>query len=47
MLRRYRGCHGLDLADALIAATALLHGLQLVTLNREHFPMLADLMMPY
>ena len=47
MLRRYRGSHGLDLADALIAVTALLHGLQIVIPNREHFPTLGDLMMPY
>jgi predicted nucleic acid-binding protein len=47
MLRRYGRSHGLELADALIAATAQVHGLQLITLNRKHFPMLADLLVPY
>lgn len=38
-LRKWRlGC-GLDVPDALIAATAKQHGLSLVTLNRRHFPM--------
>lgn len=45
--RRYRGSHGLDLPDALIAATAIVHRLRLATLNRKHFPMLADLVVPY
>lgn len=29
--------HNPDLADALIAATALVHGLKVATLNRRHF----------
>ena len=35
------GCQGitLSLADTLLAATALEHGLTLITLNRKHFPM--------
>ena len=32
--------HGVGLNDALIAATALAHGLQLCTLNVEHYPAL-------
>lgn len=31
--------HGLELPDALIAATAVVHGLILVTYNTAHFPM--------
>jgi len=34
--QRERG-HKLDMGDALIAATALIHGLVLVTGNRRHF----------
>lgn len=39
-LRQYRGRgKPLELADALIAATAVVHELQLVTYNTAHFPM--------
>ncbi|MFN5219653.1 MAG: hypothetical protein ACK5FE_01870 [Cyanobacteriota bacterium] len=39
--------HGTGLADALIAASAEAAGATLVTLNRRHFPMLADVLVPY
>jgi predicted nucleic acid-binding protein len=35
------------LADALIAASAEAAGATLVTLNRRHFPMLAEVLAPY
>jgi predicted nucleic acid-binding protein len=35
------------LADALIAATATQRQVPLVTLNRKHFPMLQDVIVPY
>ncbi len=45
--RRYHPSHGVGIVDAIIAATALAHGLRLVTRNRKHFPMLPDLVVPY
>jgi predicted nucleic acid-binding protein len=38
-LARYRRSHGVELADALIAAAAASAGLRLWTLNRKHYPM--------
>jgi len=45
--RDYRKSHETGLADALIAATARLHSLTLVTLNKKHFPMLTSIIVPY
>lgn len=48
LLRRDFGkSHGTGLADALIAATSIIHRLRLVGLNRKHFPMLPDMITPY
>jgi predicted nucleic acid-binding protein len=47
MIGRYGRSHGTDPLDALIAATAKVHGLPLATLNLKHFPMLAGLKRPY
>lgn len=47
LMQRFRKSHGLTTADALIAATAVHHSLQLVTLNLKHFPMFPDLKRPY
>lgn len=38
-LHQYRKSHGLELGDALIAATALLSDAELWTRNRKHYPM--------
>jgi predicted nucleic acid-binding protein len=38
-LARYRLSHGVEIADALIAAAASSAGLRLWTLNRKHYPM--------
>lgn len=37
-LRQYHKSHGTELGDALIAATAALHGASLWTRNRKHYP---------
>lgn len=46
-LRKFAKSHSLDFADAAIAATAVAHQLQLVTLNVKHFPMFPGLKKPY
>jgi len=38
-LARYARSHGLEIADALVAAAAATAGLRLWTLNRKHYPM--------
>jgi predicted nucleic acid-binding protein len=38
-LARYARSHGVEIADALIAAAATTVGLRLWTLNRRHYPM--------
>ena len=45
--RDYKNSHGTGLPDALIAATAESVQARLVTLNRRHFPMLTDVIVPY
>lgn len=38
-LARYARSHGVEIADALVAAAATTSGLRLWTLNRRHYPM--------
>jgi len=38
-LRRFHKSHGVETADALIAATAATHACSLWTRNRKHYPM--------
>ena len=45
--QRFLRSHNVEIADALIAATSILNGMQLVTLNRKHYPMLTDVLVPY
>ena len=45
--RQYKHSHGVQIADALIAATARVHEARLVTRNVRHFPMLDDVVVPY
>lgn len=44
---KYFKSHSVGLADALIGATSILTKLTLVTLNKEHFPMLKNIHVPY
>ena len=43
LMKTYARSHGLHTLDALIAATALEEGFTLVSKNRKHFQMIADL----
>lgn len=45
--RDFGPSHGVGLADALIAATAKVKQATLVTLNKRHFPMIRDILIPY
>jgi hypothetical protein len=47
ILRQFRKSHGTGLADAIIAASAENMNATLVTLNRKHFPMLTNVLVPY
>ncbi len=38
-LRQYRRSHGVEIADALIAASAVANNAELWTRNRKHYPM--------
>ena len=44
-VEQYFHSHSLQLADALIAATAVNHGLSLLTANAKHYRMVTDLTM--
>ena len=46
-LRMYGPSHGTDIVDAIIAASAQTHELELITLNLKHFPMFPGLVRPY
>ena len=45
--RDYGKSHSTETADALIAATAELRQATLITLNKKHFPMLTNVIVPY
>lgn len=47
MRKKYHPSHGVGLADALIAATALDRGAKLITFNDRHYPMVQNVSHPY
>jgi predicted nucleic acid-binding protein len=46
-VRQFGRSHGVEIPDALIAATAAAHHLELKTLNTKHYPMIKDLAPAY
>ncbi len=46
-VRQFSKSHGVEIPDALIAATATAHHLELKTLNTKHYPMIKDLVPAY
>lgn len=45
--RDYGKSHGTDLVDAILAASAQTLNAKFVTLNKKHFPMLKEILVPY
>lgn len=45
--KKWHASGGMGLADALIAATANVHKMSLISLNEKHFGMLENLLVPY
>jgi predicted nucleic acid-binding protein len=45
--QRYFKSHQVGVVDAIIAATAVIHALEIVTLNIKHFPMIQGIVKPY
>ena len=45
--RRFGSSHGTGIIDAMLAATAEQACARLATVNRKHFPMFDDLLVPY
>lgn len=45
--RDYGKSHSTGLVDSLVAATAELQHATLITLNKKHFPMLTNVVVPY
>lgn len=45
--QKYHPSHGVGLADALIAATSIDRGAELITFNLRHYPMVEEIRHPY
>ncbi len=46
-LHQYKKANNIGFVDAIIAATAVQHGLRLASLNKKHYPMLNNVLVPY
>jgi Predicted nucleic acid-binding protein, contains PIN domain len=46
-VKQYRPSHSVEIPDSVIAATCLVSGLELHTLNVKHYPMFKNLKPPY
>ncbi len=46
-VRQFGRSHGVEIPDALIAATATVHHLELKTLNTKHYPMIKNIAPAY
>ena len=47
LVRQYRPSHSVEIPDAIIAATCLISGSELNTLNIKHYPIFKGLKPPY
>lgn len=47
LVKQYRASHSVEIPDAIIAATCLVSGAELNTLNIKHYPMFKGLKPPY
>ena len=47
LVKQYRPSHSVEIPDAIIAATCLISGSELSTLNIKHYPMFKELKPPY
>jgi predicted nucleic acid-binding protein len=47
LVKTYGPSHALEIPDAIIAATCMVSGMQLYTLNIKHYPMFKNLKAPY
>ena len=45
--RGFLNSHGIGLADAIVAATAEMFHCELATLNKKHYPMIENVLVPY
>ena len=47
LVKQFRPSHSVEIPDGVIAATCIVYGAELRTLNIKHYPMFKDLKPPY